>query len=364
MSQTPELAPELAVAMDWGGTWIRASVIDRQGEIRWQSRVANPKSGAQSRLLEVATELLRVAIGRCAGRALAGIGVAVAGPVDAETGILYDPPNLRVLDGVSLKALWEPLLGQRVWVGNDANLAALGEYHHGAGREARAAGRQPRTLAYLTISTGIGGGVVDRGEMFVGAYGLATEIGHMTIDRSGAAPRCQCGGNGCLEALASGTAIARIARARLAGMERPASILAAYEMESISSELVFEAAAEGDELALDILEGVVQSLSIGLTNVLHLFNPDLVVLGGGVTAGLDQLGLLPAIRGVMLQRVMSARHRDFMLVASRLGDAAGMVGAATLVWKELDASTPPSLRQAQGRLCNRGHRLQIDRGHR
>lgn len=341
MTRTPGLAPELAVAMDWGGTWIRASVIDREGQIRWQSRVANPKGGAQSHLLEVATAFLRVAIDQCAGRALAGIGVAVAGPLDAETGILCDPPNLPSLDGVSLRARWEPLLGHRVWVGNDANLAALGEYQHGAGREARAAGRPPRTLAYLTISTGIGGGVVDRGEMFVGAYGLAPEIGHMSIDLSGAAPRCQCGGSGCLEALASGTAIARIARARLAGAERSASILAAYEMESISSEMVFEAASQGDELALDMLEDVVQSLSIGLTNVLHLFNPDLVVLGGGVTAGLDKLGLLPRIRELMLQRAMSARHRDFSLVASRLGDAAGMVGAATLVWKELDASTPP-----------------------
>jgi glucokinase len=245
MSQTPELAPELAVAMEWGGTWIRASVIDRQGEIRWQSRVANPKGGTQARLLEAATGLLREAIARCAGRGLAGIGVAVAGPVDAETGKLYDPPNLRVLDGVSLKARWEPLLGYRVWVGNDANLAALGEYHYGAGRDARAAGRPPRTLAYLTVSTGIGGGVVDRGEMFVGAYGLAPEIGHMIIDRSGTAPRCQCGGSGCLEALASGTAIARIAQARLAGKERPPSWLAAAEVESISSQMVFEAAAQG-----------------------------------------------------------------------------------------------------------------------
>ena len=339
MTQTPEL-PELAVAMDWGGTWTRAAVIDREGLICWQTRVANPKGGTQARLLETAAGLLREAIGRCAGRALAGIGIAVAGPVDAETGILHDPPHLPALDGVSLKACWEPLLGHRVWVGNDASLAALGEYHHGAGRDARAAGRPPRTLVYLTVSTGIGGGVVDRGEMFVGAYGLAPEIGHMTIDRSSSAPRCQCGGRGCLEALASGTAIARAARARLAGTDRPASVLASARVESISSEMVCEAAAQGDALALDILEDVVQALSIGLTNVLHLFNPDIVVLGGGVTAGLNELGLLPAIHGLMLQRVMSARHKDFRLVASKLDDAAGMVGAAALVWKELDASTP------------------------
>jgi glucokinase len=190
----------------------------------------------------------------------------------------------------------------------------------------------------VTVSTGIGGGVVDREQVFLGAGGVAAEIGHMTIDRSESAPQCQCGNRGCLEALASGTAITRIARARLAGPELPTGAWASQDFASITSESVFRAAVQGDRLATDILEGVVQALSVGLTNILHLFNPDLVVLGGGVTVGLSELGLLPRIQSLMLQRAMSERHKDFRLVASSLGDGAGMVGAAAMVWKEVDGA--------------------------
>ena len=113
----------VAVAMDWGGTGTRASVIDRNGEILWQERSANPKDGSRDPLLDAADRLLTDAIGWCGDRPIAGVGVAVAGPVDAETGTLFDPPNLPALNGVSLKARWEPLTGYSVWVGNDANLA-------------------------------------------------------------------------------------------------------------------------------------------------------------------------------------------------------------------------------------------------
>lgn len=325
--------PGVVVAMDWGGTWVRVAVIDRGGEILWQSRVANAPGGDKDRLLKDTQEVLAGAISWCHPRPVAGVGLAVASPVDVETGTLHDPPNLPALNGVCLKALWEPWLGHRVWVGNDANLAALGEYRYGAGRDALAPGEPARTLVYLTVSTGIGGGVVSGGQVFLGAHGLAAEIGHMVIDRRADAPQCQCGNRGCLEALASGTAIAKIARAAVADARSLILTLASGEAQSITSETVFRAASQGDALAQSIVEDVVQALSVGLTNVLHLYNPDLVVLGGGVTLGLDGLGLLPRIQSLMVQSAMSQRHKDFRLVASRLGDAAGMLGAATVVWQ-------------------------------
>jgi len=328
----------VAIAMDWGGTWARASVIDRNGEVLWNSRVANPrvpgsKEAGQAALLEGADGLLKKAIAACGDRPISGIGVAVAGPVDAETGTLYDPPNLPELDGVSLKVRWEPMAGHPVWVGNDANLAALGEYHFGAGLESRLQGSPPRTLVYMTVSTGIGGGVVDRGRIFLGANGMAAEIGHMAIDMRPSAPKCQCGATGCLESLASGTAIARIARSRVTSIGFQDSLLATGDKELITSEAVFQAAVQEDRLALSILEDVVQALGIGLTNILHLYDPDLVVLGGGVTVGLSQLDFLPLIEEIMRERAMSQRHKDFRLVASRLGDGVGMAGAAAIVWE-------------------------------
>lgn len=329
-------ATQVAIAMDWGGTWTRAAVIDRGGGFLWQSRVANPNEAGQARMLESADGLLREAIAWCGERSIAGVGLAIAGPVDPDTGMLYAPPNLPALDGVSLKSRWEPMLGYPVWVGNDANLAAVGEFQYGAGREDANPGDAPRTLMYMTVSTGIGGGVVDREQVFLGANGLAVEVGHMTIDQRATAPQCQCGNRGCLESLASGTAIARIAQDRMAEPGAPASILAREGIESVTSESVFRAAAQGDRIAMDILDGVVQALSVGLTNVLHLYNPDLVVLGGGVTGGLSELGLLPKIKSLMLQRAMSKRHREFRLVASQLGDGVGMVGAGAMVWRETD----------------------------
>ena len=329
---------QVAVAMDWGGTWTRAAVVDRTGNFLWQSRVANPNDRSQAQMLESADGLVQEAIAWCAGRSIAGVGLAIAGPVDPETGTLYDPPNLRTLDGVSFKSRWEPLVGCPVWVGNDANLAALGEFRYGAGRDASEQGTPPRTLLYVTVSTGIGGGVVDRGHVFLGAAGMAAEVGHMTIDQGPEAPQCQCGNRGCFEALASGTAIARIARSKLTRPGPVLSILATENAQSITSESVFRAAAQGDKLATDILEEVVQALSVGLTNLLHLFNPDLVVLGGGVTAGLTEVGLLPKIQSLMLDRAMSKPHKEFRLVASHLGDGVGMAGAAAMVWEAVDGA--------------------------
>ena len=337
MNSKPELpeSPELVVAMDWGGTWIRAATVDANGQVRWQDRTPNPKDATRSQLVDTARAMLDRAGAEC-GEGLRGVGIAVAGPVDAETGTLYDPPNLRPLDGVSLKSLWETDLGCPVYVGNDATLAALGEFHHGAGHEAREQGSAPNTLFYVTVSTGIGGGVVDGGRMFLGARGLAGEVGHMTIDYTASASSCLCGNRGCLEALASGTAIARIARERVAVTGGSGSTLAAIAPPAITSEDVFEAAGNGDALALEIIESAVNALGVGLTNILHLFNPDMVVLGGGVTVGLEKLGLMDKIRAIMDGRAMSQRHKDFVLTSSRLGDSVGIIGAAAMVQQELD----------------------------
>ena len=320
--------------MDWGGTWIRTAAVDANGNICWQDRSPNPKDASQTQLVDTARAMLDLAIAQCGGDT-PGVGIAVAGPVDAETGALFDPPNLRALDGVSLKTLWEGELGCPVYVGNDATLAALGEFHHGAGREAREQGAEPKTLVYMTVSTGIGGGVVDGGQMFVGAGGLAGEVGHMTIDYTDAAPPCLCGNSGCLEALASGTAIARIARERVAGPGGSGSSLAAKAASAITSETVFSAAGSGDSLAQEIIDGAVKALGVGLTNILHLYNPDLVVLGGGVTVGLEELGQMGKIRAMMDERAMSQHHKDFLLTSSRLGDSVGIIGAAAAVQQGL-----------------------------
>jgi glucokinase len=323
--------------MDWGGTWARAAVVDRQGAVLWQSRRPNPPGADRSALLAVGLDLLRQAIGWGGPRPVAGVGIGIAALVDGETGILHGSPHLRPLNGVSLKSLWEPELGHPIWVGNDANLAALGEFHHGAGRAGDFRQAPPRTLFYLTVSTGIGGGLVHRGEVYLGAHGLAAEVGHMVVDWRPDAPGCFCGGQGCLEALASGSAVSRSALLRRSQVPwqsaQGGTSLAALPEDAVTSEAVFQAARRGDALAGQIVDEVVAVLSVGLTNILHLLDPDLLVLGGGVTQGLVALDRLPAIRELMHQRAMSDRYRQCPLAPSRLGDAAGLVGAACLVWQ-------------------------------
>ena len=272
-----------------------------------------------------------------AGGPVAGIGAAVAGPVEPTTGTFFQPPNLMVLDGVAFKALWERAFNVPVWVGNDANLAALGEHYYGAGKESADNGLPVKTLFYVTVSTGVGGGVVDNGSLFLGANGLTAEIGHTLVDTSSSALECQCGATGCLEAMASGTGIERIARQKVASGDFSDSALAALDADTIDSEAVFDAAGEKDPLALSILDGAVSALAIGLTNVVHLFNPDMIVLGGGVTQGLVKLDLLPHIENQIKDRAMSELHKEFQLTSARLGDSVGLVGAAALVWDHLDA---------------------------
>ena len=327
--------PQVAVAMDWGGTWTRTALINRQGEILWQSRQPNPQGGTKEEYLNNAERLLAAAIQQ-AGGPVAGIGAAVAGPVEPTTGTFYQPPNLMVLDGVAFKPLWEEIFQVPVWVGNDANLGALGEYYFGAGKESADNGRPVKTLFYVTVSTGVGGGVVDKGSVFLGANGLTAEIGHTLVDTTDAALVCQCKSRGCLEAMASGTGIERIARARLATGEFPGSALASLRADRVDSEAVFDAAEQKDPLAVSILDGVVSALAVGLTNVVHLFNPDMLVLGGGVTQGLVRLNLLSQIHQKILDRAMSELHKDFQFTSSRLGDSVGLAGAAAMVWDRLE----------------------------
>ena len=324
------------VAVDWGGTWCRVALIDRQGEVVWQARRPNPRGGNADSYLALAASLLTEAFALDGVRA-DGIGIAVAGPVDPESGILYQPPNLMALDGVSLKRIWQERYGLPVVVGNDANLAAMGEFHFGAGRDASQAGHPPRSLFYVTVSTGIGGGAIEGGQLLLGANGLTAEVGHTTVDTSVSAPQCQCGKRGCLEAVASGTAIANYARAALGEGRHHDSALAAIAPAELTSRAVVAAAVQGDPFAHALMARAIEGLAVGLANVVHLFNPDMIILGGGVSEGLTQLNLLPRIKEGIHDRLMSELHKVFDLVPSVLGDNSGLLGAAAAAWERVDS---------------------------
>jgi glucokinase len=242
--------------------------------------------------------------------------VASPGPLDPRQGIVLEAPNLSGWRDVPLAPRLSEALGTRVFLGNDANCAALGEFTYGAGREVR-------YLVYVTISTGIGGGVIDGGRLLEGATGAAGEVGHMTIDLAG--PRCNCGNVGCWEALASGTGITAQARAALARGE-PSS-LAGHE--HVSADLVTAAAHAGDPLARAIIDRAARATGFGLVNLAHLYDPELIVLGGGVLQAGDLI-LGPA-RQIFDTYAMPNYRRTCRITTAALGDDVGLYGAGALV---------------------------------
>jgi glucokinase len=237
------------------------------------------------------------------------------------TGVVFDPPNLAGWRDVPLGELLRDELGIPVYVGNDANLAAVGERAFGAGRGID-------NLVYMTVSTGIGGGVIIAGRLFVGITGTAGEIGHMTVDLAG--PRCKCGNIGCLEAIAAGPAIARAGQEAV--RHHPASALLALaggDASRVTTVLVVKAAQEGDSTARRVFDQAMRAIGVGCVNLVNLFNPRRIIIGGGVS----QAGnlLFEPVRRIVAERALASARDACAIVPAGLGDDCGLYGAVALV---------------------------------
>jgi glucokinase len=296
-----------------GGTKIAAGVVTPEGEILKETRYPTPTSS--ERLVEnIARAISEVRDGFEVG----GICLAVAGLILSQENKVVYSPNLHAVEGIPLKEVLEPRIGLPLTVENDANAAALGEFRFGASSEVD-------HLVVVTLGTGIGGGVITHGVLLRGAQGSGGELGHVTIQSTG--PRCACGNRGCLEALASGTAIAR--RAREVASEKPDSALGRLAVKrKLLGEDVTELARNGDEVALSVLEETGRWLGIGLAGFVNIFNPEVVAVGGGVMAA-RELVLESARREVHLRA--RPPSRDLVEVKeATLGPESGVLGAAAL----------------------------------
>ena len=317
------MSPAAALAVDLGGTDLRVAVVDATGAILAFAAEPTPKDGPAAGVARIAA--LAGQVRAEAGAAeIAGIGIAAPGPVDFAAQSLLGPPTLPGWHDVPLAALVERRLGIPARLENDANAAALGEWRHGAARDAR-------SLVFVTVSTGIGGGVVVDGRLLHGRRGLAAEVGHMTI--TGEGEPCFCGAVGCFEAVASGSALGR--RAARATAPGDGSALRRLAGDAApSGRHVVEAAGAGDALAATLLEEEARWLGIGFTNLLHLYAPEVLVVGGGIANGLELMR--PKIEAVIAERAMPP-YRGVPLRAARLGRHAGLVGAASLILAAPDA---------------------------
>ncbi|ASO19317.1 glucokinase [Actinoalloteichus hoggarensis] len=312
-------AADVVLGLDVGGTKLAAGVVSRGGEVSAFTTVpteaADGPAKVIDRLCALAGDVLAAA-GLEPGD-LAGAGIGCCGPLDARTGIVHDPPNLPGWGDVPLAELVAADLGTRTWVENDATAATVGEWRHGAGQGVR-------DMVYLTISTGVGGGVISDGRVLRGGSGNGGELGHTLLVADGRL--CGCGARGCLEAYVSGTAIAARARERIE--DGASSTLAA--LTDIGAADVARAARSGDPLASAVWRETTDLLGGALAGYVNLFEPRLVVLGGGVSRSGEQL--LTPVRDRARALAMRPAACGVDVRPARLGEKAGVVGAAAVAF--------------------------------
>ncbi len=314
------------IGVDLGGTKVRAVLSDGSGNLLARAEKLTEAELGLEHVLSNIVATIKAVMELADESNLVGLGIGAPGPLNPTTGVVYSPPNLPGWVDVPLRDILEQRTGLPVYLGNDANLAALGEYTFGAGRDYR-------YLVYLTISTGVGGGVIEDGRILNGAHGAAGEIGHMSIDLNG--PRCNCGNIGCLEILTSGPSIRRRAIEMLeTGRASRLTELSNGDLQNVTAEMVAQAAEEGDPAARELLYQTGVYLGVGVTNVLHLFNPEIVVIGGGVS----QIGepIFGPLRHVVNERAMLAFRQDVPIVPTNLGGDIGLYGAVALVLQNFE----------------------------
>lgn len=309
---------ELLLALDFGGTKHSAATVLR-GERTWRNHkralsIAQPNAESDLALMR------GLIAGLLEGQTPAAIGISFGGPVDALTGTVRLSHHVAAWENIALRDVLAQEYGAPVSVDNDANAAAWGEYHFGAGQGVN-------SLLYMTVSTGVGGGWVLDGRIWRGADGMAGEIGHMVVDPHG--PVCLCGKRGCVERLASGPYIARRAREWLTEHPRRGPVLRAmanYQLDNITAKIVSAAAAEGDELAWDVLHVAAWALGMGIGNAVNLLNPSRIILGGGVTKSGERFWHV--LRRVARETALPQMNVEILPAA--LGDDAPLWGAAAL----------------------------------
>ncbi len=300
------------IVADIGGTQIRAACFPTQSQTPAKiNRIHTKGQGApHERLINLIASVWPK------DQKVAAITVAAPGPLDPYEGIVFEAPNIPGWSNLPLKKILQDRFDVPIAIGNDANLAALGEWRYGAGRG-------HHHLVYITVSTGIGGGVIINDQLLLGSRGLAAELGHVTVIPDG--PLCGCGQRGHLEAITSGPAIARWVEEELS-QGIPSSLI---NNKPLTAKDVAQAANEGDELAQAALARAGTYLGIAIADYLHIFNPSMVIIGGGVSKSGDYF--LNPLRASLCEHVLSIQYlENLVLTTADLGDDVGLMGALAL----------------------------------
>jgi glucokinase len=319
-----QISHELFIGVDVGGTKVAAGLVDSAGAITHHTRIPMVASDATAGLAAVTSAIDAVLaapdLERAPRDSVSGIGICAPGPLDPRTGVVINPPNLPGWRNFPLAATVSKKYNRPVRVDNDGNAAALAEALWGAGRGYR-------NVFCATIGTGIGSGIIFDGRIYHGRTGAAAEGGHQTIDYRG--PRCNCGKLGCIEALASGPAIARRAAEYITAGRRSAILeYASGHVDQITSEMVGRAYAAGDPLAKEVLQETAKFLSVWLGNIIDLLEPDVLIIGGGAAAMLRPF--FDEIKNLLPTWCVNTHCQEIPLVQAHYGADAGIAGGAAL----------------------------------
>lgn len=304
------------VAVDIGGTKFIVAATDARGKVLIRRRYLTLSQEGPKKIIRRLEAAITTAIAKCGD--IRSIGIAAAAIVDTGCGVITAAPNLPHWENIKLRDILSEHFGKPVYLVNDASAAALAEHRAGAGQGLE-------NMLYLTISTGIGGGIMIDGRLYEGTDGAAGEVGHMIVQPGG--PLCNCGKRGCLEALASGTAIARMARERVKA--KNAGILlrmAGGDKAGITAELAAKADRQGDKLSREVIDEAAHWLGIGLANLVNIFNPQMIVLGGGVSRMGERF--LRPVRRSLKANAFKLPAGTVKVVKARFGADAEMMGAA------------------------------------
>ncbi|MDH4163446.1 MAG: ROK family protein [Nitrospirota bacterium] len=309
------------IGVDLGGTNLRSALLTEGGDILDRHKQATGVVEGHEKVIRRLIENIRIHLRNAERRGLKvmAVGVGAPGVIHADSGVVVKSPNFPDWNNLPLKQELEGVLGIPVFIENDANAAALGEQWRGAGKNVQ-------SMIFLTLGTGVGGGIILQGRIWHGADGMAGEIGHMTIVPDGR--QCGCGNQGCLEMYASSRGIIMNYQEACASDRTNAGA-----RDAATSEMIYQAAGSGEKHALHAVDEMGRFLGIGIANLINIFNPEMVVVGGGVK---DAWSLfIDAVRREVGRRAFAYPAERTKIVPSVLGDDAGMVGAAAVAFSRV-----------------------------
>lgn len=308
---------EIVIGVDLGGTKILYGVASLEGDILYKNIVPTRSEEGVEHVLEKMTASIQSLITDYATtHQIKGIVIAAPGPLSYPEKVVLNSPNLN-WDKVALQDEMQKRLNRSVIVEKDTNVAALGEYYFGQNRKYK-------SLIYITVSTGVGGGIIIEGQLYRGSRGGAGEIGHMVVEPNGAL--CGCGRKGCLEALVSGTAIANKAK----GFK-----VINNSLGKLTAKEVGDKARQGDELAQSIIYSAVDYLAMGIANLINIFDPQAIILGGGVIQGLQDLWL-DRLRKQVFISAFPLNRTDLQIEITKLGEDIGLYGCVAVMLNQVN----------------------------